>query len=105
MEINSSQFDPGSGFSIVSTNRDKPKNQTVQPVPERSSSDSGTDAAIVLRKGNEEAFERADRFREQQTFRESYDGRSADAIHAYTSLMVENKRAEIHGMLGVDTYV
>lgn len=107
MNINGSQFDAGSGLTINPALRDKPKNQNVQRIEEQQGRAERPDAAIVLRPGSEEAFERADRFREQQqkTYREFQDGRTQDAIQAYNSLALEGKRAEIHGMLGVDTYV
>lgn len=107
MDINASRFDPGSGLIINQTPKDRPKSQSTQKTEEQNNSGSRSDAAIVLRPGTQEAFERADRFREQQQqpYREFNDGRSQDAIHAYNSHALESKRAEIHGLLGVDTYV
>ena len=107
MDIKASQFDPGSGLLVNQASRDKPKPQTVPKAEEQSSNSGRSEAAIVLRSGTDEAFERADKFREQQQqpYREFSDGRSQEAIQAYNSLALESKRAEIHGLLGVDTYV
>lgn len=107
MDINSSQFDPGSGIFVNRAFGDKPKSQAVPRVEDQRQSGQQPEAAIVLRKGDADAFDRADKFRAQQqrTYREFYDSRSHSAIQAYTSLAIENKRAEIHGLLGVDTYV
>lgn len=81
-------------------------NDAVRPV--NSEQERTTPAApIVLRKGNAEAFERADQYRDQQaeTYREFSNGRSRDAIEAYQSLIFDAKKAEVSQMMGVDTYV
>lgn len=81
-------------------------NDVVRPV---SSEQERTASAvpIVLKKGNAEAFERADQYRDEQaeTYREFSNGRSRDAIEAYQSLIFDAKKAEVSQMMGVDTYV
>ena len=64
----------------------------------------------VVRSGDNQVFEQAEKFRQKQSssgesFRESRDNRSQAAISAYQSLAKETKREEIRQLMGVDTYV
>jgi len=63
----------------------------------------------VVRSGDNQVFEQAEKFRQKQSsseqFREPRDNRSQAAISAYQSLAKEAKREEIQQLMGVDTYV
>ena len=63
----------------------------------------------VIRTGNNQIFEQAEKFREKQSFNESFreprDARAQQAISAYQSLDKEARRAEIQELMGVGTYV
>ncbi len=58
----------------------------------------------ILRRGNPEAYEQAERFARQKSGYDQPDGRKQQAIEAYQSLQQDARRAEITRMLGVDTY-
>lgn len=61
---------------------------------------------VVVRQNNPEAFEQAERFRQQsRASSEQADSRSRLAIDTYQSLSNQQQRAEIQSLLGIDTYV
>jgi len=60
---------------------------------------------VVVRQGNAEAFNQAERFQNQR--QSNYDqpnSRARNAINAYQSLATEQQRSELNQLLGVDTY-
>lgn len=63
----------------------------------------------VVRSGDNQIFEQAEKFREKQSsgeqFREPSDNKAQLAISAYQSLAKEARREEIQQLMGVDTYV
>jgi len=63
----------------------------------------------VVRSGDNQVFEQAEKFRSKQafneTFREPRDAKAQQAISAYQSLDKEARRAEIQQLMGVETYV
>ncbi|WP_416308100.1 hypothetical protein [Neptunicella sp. SCSIO 80796] len=60
---------------------------------------------VVIRQGNTQAFEDADKFRQQQAIYDQPASKNRQAINAYQTLQREGLRSEIHQSLGVDTYV
>ncbi|MDM7860286.1 hypothetical protein QTP81_06735 [Alteromonas sp. ASW11-36] len=59
----------------------------------------------VSRQANAEAFEQAERFRQQR--RSNYDApnpQTQAALNTYQSLQTEQRREEIRGLLGIDIY-
>lgn len=59
----------------------------------------------VVRQASAEAFEQAERFRQQR--RSTYDAPNAQsqaALDAYQSLQRESRRDDIRGLLGIDVY-
>lgn len=63
----------------------------------------------VVRSGDNQVFEQAEKFRQKQDFNEQYrdqpGAKGQQAISAYQSLQKEAKREEIQQLMGVDTYV
>lgn len=60
---------------------------------------------VVVRQGSSEAFEQADRFRQnRETGFDQPSGRARNAIAAYQSLETEQRRSEIQELFGVDTF-
>lgn len=61
---------------------------------------------VVTRQGGAEAFEKAERFRQQNSgFQEQSNAKNRQAIEAYQSQQKDGRRDEIHQLMGVDTYV
>lgn len=61
---------------------------------------------VVTRQGGAEAFEKAERFRQQNSgFQEQQGSKGRQAIEAYQSQLKDSRREEIHQLMGVDTYV
>lgn len=60
---------------------------------------------VVNNRGGAQAFEQAERFRQQQqTFYDQPNSRTREALNAYQSLATEQRRSEIQQLVGVDTY-
>lgn len=63
----------------------------------------------VVRSGDTQVFEQAEKFRQKQGFDEQYrdqpGAKAQQAISAYQSLYKEARREEIQQLMGVDTYV
>ncbi|WP_438863545.1 hypothetical protein [Neptunicella sp.] len=60
---------------------------------------------VVVRQGNAQAFEEADKYRQQKAVYDQPEPRARQAISAYQSLQRDGQRSDIHQSLGVDTYV
>lgn len=60
---------------------------------------------VVARQGNAQAFEEADKYRQDKAVYDQPDPKARQAISAYQSLQRDGLRGDIHQSLGVDTYV
>ncbi len=105
MGIESSIVAAGNALVINPQPKSTQRGPEVKPIPEQKP-EAAERSEIIIRQGDEKAYERADEYREaqQRTYREFSDGSSRDAIEAYQSLLVASKREEVSEMMGVDTY-
>ena len=105
MEVESSLVAAQNALTVTPTAREPQKQAESREQQLQRQNTELPRAQVVLRQNDAQAFEQADRFRQQQqTFYESPNPRARDAISAYQSLDSESRREQVQQLLGVDTY-
>ena len=105
MEIESSLVAAQNGLAITPTTREPQREAEARQQQEQRQATELPRSQVVVRQNTPEAFQQAERFKEQKaTAFEQTDPRARRAIDQYQSLATEQRRSEIQQMMGIDTY-
>ncbi len=105
MEIESSLVAAQNALTINPTVREPQRQAEAREQQAKQANTELPRAKVVARQAQPEAFEQADRFRQQQNYTEQNGAsKNQQAINAYTRLSNDQQRQEIQQLFGVDTY-
>ena len=104
-KLKSSLVAAQNGLAITPTTREPQKDAEARQQQEQRAATELPRSQVVVRQNNPEAFQQAERFREQKaTAYEQPNARARNAINQYQSLATEQRRSEIQQLMGIDTY-
>lgn len=105
MEIESSLVAAQNGLAITPNQREPQREAENRQQEAQRQTTELPRTQVVVRQANPEAFEQAERFRQQQQANyEQPNPRARNAINAYQSLANQQQRSEVQQLLGIDTY-
>lgn len=105
MELESSLVASQNGLVVSPTARQPEREAETRAQQQQRQQTELPITQTVVRQASAEAFEQAERFREQR--RSSYDSpnpQNQAALETYQSLQRESRREELRGLLGIDLY-
>ncbi|GAC13566.1 hypothetical protein [Aliiglaciecola lipolytica] len=106
MEIESSLVLAQNQLTVTPTAREPQKQAETQEQQNQRRDTQLPRQQVVVRQNNPEAFEQAERFRQQKNnTAQQQDFSSRQAIETYQSLANAQQRSEIQSLLGIDTFV
>lgn len=105
MEIESSIVASQNSLAINPLVREPQREADTRQQQEQRQNTELPQTQVVNNRGSAQAFEQAERFRQQQqTFYDQPNNRARQALNAYQSLTTEQRRSELQQLVGVDTY-
>ena len=106
MAIESAVNAPRNTVLIGPSSRDPSRSNSARDGQPQRQADAAVGRPSIILAGDERGQQRASQFsQDASTIREDANSRNSRAIAAYQSFSREERRAEVQGLLGVDTFI